>query len=303
MKPLASRIAVVAGASRGAGRGIALALGDAGATVYVAGRTTRAGPRPRDGASGTIEETAAEVTERGGTGIAVRADLTDAADVTALFERVVADRGRLDLLANAVWGAADGAGSLEEWQAAWGRPFWEQPAGQWRDMMSAGPYAYWLAAREAARIMAANGGGLIVGVTDGIIVAEGQAPPPPTELGGYIGNGVLWDLAHVAINRMLYAMSVEAKKAKIAVLALMPGFMRTERVVALLRTDEQKKMMRFDLSESPEYLGRAVAALAADRKVLKKTGRIHLVADLAREYGFTDVDGRVVPRFAPFGGP
>jgi NAD(P)-dependent dehydrogenase (short-subunit alcohol dehydrogenase family) len=265
--------------------------------------THGAGPRPRDGASGTIEETAAEVTERGGTGIAVRADLTDAADVTALFERVVADRGRLDLLANAVWGAADGAGSLEEWQAAWGRPFWEQPAGQWRDMMSAGPYAYWLAAREAARIMAANGGGLIVGVTDGIIVAEGQAPPPPTELGGYIGNGVLWDLAHVAINRMLYAMSVEAKKAKIAVLALMPGFMRTERVVALLRTDEQKKMMRFDLSESPEYLGRAVAALAADRKVLKKTGRIHLVADLAREYGFTDVDGRVVPRFAPFGGP
>jgi NAD(P)-dependent dehydrogenase (short-subunit alcohol dehydrogenase family) len=200
-----------------------------------------------------------------------------------------------------VWGAADGAVTLEDWQAAWGRPFWEQPAGQWQDMMSAGPFAYWLAAREAARIMVANGGGLIVGVTDGIMVPEGEEPPHPTEVGGYMGSGVLWDLAHVAINRMLHTMSIEAKKSKIAVLTLMPGFMRTERVVALLKTDEQKKMMRFDLSESTEYVGRAVAALAADRNVLKKTGRIHMVADLAREYGFTDVDGRAVPRFAPFG--
>lgn len=301
MQPLDQRVAIVAGASRGAGRGIALALGDAGATVYVTGRTTRAGPAPFDGAPGTVEDTADEVTARGGVGIAAATDMTDEVAVAGLFERVRSEQGRLDVLANAVWGAADGARTLEEWQAAWGRPFWEQPASQWRDMMAAGPCAYWLAAREAARLMSERSGGLIVGVTDGIIVPEGETPPPPTESGGYTGNGVLWDLAHIAINRMLYTMSVEAKKQKVAVITLMPGFMRTERVVALLKTEEQRKMMRFDLSESTEYVGRAVAALAADRKVMNKTGRIHLVADLAREYRFTDVDGRVIPRFAPFG--
>jgi NAD(P)-dependent dehydrogenase (short-subunit alcohol dehydrogenase family) len=292
MKPLKGKVAVVAGASRGAGRGIALALGEAGATVYVVGRTTRGGPKPPDGAPGTVEDTAEEVTARGGVGVAARADCTSEAEVAAVFERVRGEQGRLDVLANAVWGAADAAPmSVEEWQASWGRPFWELPTDQWRHMMTGGPYAYLLASAQAARMMVGQGGGLIVGVTDGVV--EGAAAD------GY-GGQLIWELAHLCINRMLHWMSVEAKPHKIAVVTLMPGFMQTERVLMALKTEEQKKMMGFDKSESTEYLGRAVAALAADPKVLEKTGKIHFVADLAREYGFTDVDGRQVPRFNPF---
>ena len=117
---------------------------------------------------------------------------------------------------------------------------------------------------------------------------------------GEISGALIWHLAHEYINRLMKGISAEAKKQKIAVVTLMPGFMKTERVVQYLDGDEKmKKMFRFDLAESTEYVGRAVAGLAADKKVLAKTGRIHFVADLATEYGFTDIDGRKVPRFAP----
>jgi NAD(P)-dependent dehydrogenase (short-subunit alcohol dehydrogenase family) len=290
MQPLQGKVAVVAGASRGAGRGIARALGAAGATVYVLGRTSRGGPPPADGAPGTIEDTAEDVTARGGVGIPVRADCTSEAEVVAAFERVGREQGRLDVLANAVWGMADGFPSMEDWQASWNRPFWEQPLRQWPAMMQAGPYAYFLASYHAARQMVKAGKGLIVGVTDGIV--EGST--------GEYGGQLVWDLAHHCINRLLLGMSVEAKPHNVAVVTLMPGFMQTERVLMSVKTEELKKMFRFDKSESPEYLGRAVAALAADEKVIEKTGKIHFVADLAREYGFTDVDGRYVPRFNPF---
>jgi NAD(P)-dependent dehydrogenase (short-subunit alcohol dehydrogenase family) len=291
MKPLKDKVAVVAGASRGAGRGIALALGEAGATVYVAARTVRGGPRPPDGAPGTIEETAEEISSRGGCGIAVRTDCTALADVAALFDRVHEEQGKLDVLANAVWGGADAFQSMEDWQESWRRPFWEQPFNQWNQMIVAGPIAYYLASCHAARLMAAGGGGLIVGVTDGII--DGT---PPEEYQGQL----MWDLGHHCINRLMLGMSVEGKPHRIAVVTLMPGFMRTERVMMNLKTEELKKMFRFDLSESVEYIGRAVAALATDSDVLNKTGAIHFVADLAREYGFTDVDGKAIPRFRPF---
>jgi NAD(P)-dependent dehydrogenase (short-subunit alcohol dehydrogenase family) len=110
---------------------------------------------------------------------------------------------------------------------------------------------------------------------------------------------LVWDLAHHCINRLMLGLSAEAKPHHIAVVTLMPGFMRTENVLRVLATPEQKKMFRLDLSETPEYLGRAVAALAADENVAEKSGKIHFVADLAREYGFTDVDGRTIPRFDP----
>jgi NAD(P)-dependent dehydrogenase (short-subunit alcohol dehydrogenase family) len=291
MQRLKGKVAVVAGASRGAGRGIALALGEAGATVYVTGRTTRSGPKPADDAPGTVEDTAEQVTARGGVGIPVRADYTVATDVAAVFERVRREQGKLDVLANAVWGGADAFPSMEEWQASWSRPFWEQPLDLWQHMMTAGPHAYLLASCHAARLMAAAGKGLIVGVTDGVI--DGA---PAGEYGGQL----VWDLAHVCINRMLLGMGVEGKPHNIAVLTLMPGFMQTERVLRNLKTEEMKQMFRFDRSESPEYLGRAVAALAADANVLEKTGKILFVADLAQEYGFTDVDGRLIPRFFPF---
>lgn len=293
-------VAVVAGASRGAGRGIALALGDAGATVYAVGRTSRAGAPPLDGAPGTVEETAELVTARGGVGIAVRADCTSETEVAAVFERVEREQGHLDLLAMAVWGAADGTRSTEEQLAGWGTPFWERSTDEWRRMMDGGPRAYYLTAFHAMRLMAPRRRGLIVGLTDGMMEGTPDAVLAGKELGGYDGM-LLWDLSHVTINRLLLDMSADARKHRIAVVTLMPGFMQTERVARHMTTEAARRQMRYDLSESVEYVGRAVAALAADPKVLAKSGRIHFVADLAAEYGFTDVDGRRVPRFDPFG--
>jgi NAD(P)-dependent dehydrogenase (short-subunit alcohol dehydrogenase family) len=289
MESLKGKVAVVAGASRGAGRGIALALGGAGATVYVVGRTTAGGPKPADGAPGTIEDTAGEVNSRGGIGIPVRADCTIEGEVADVFERVKREQGTLDVLANAVWGAADAAyGTIDEWIESWRRPFWKQPFDSWRHMMTAGPYAYFLGSTYAARLMVEQGRGLIVGVTDGVVEGAG------TER--YQGQ-LIWDLAHHSINRLMLGMAHEAKRHHVAVITLMPGFMRTERVLMTLKTEKYKKMFRFDKSESVEYIGRAVAALAGDPDVIKKTGKIHFVADLAREYGFTDADGRFIPRF------
>jgi NAD(P)-dependent dehydrogenase (short-subunit alcohol dehydrogenase family) len=285
MKPLEGKIAIVAGSSRGAGRGIALALGDCGATVYVAARTSRAnipkkpGPKPADTAPGTIEDTAAEVTARGGKGVAVRADLSDGEQVAALFQRVQKDHGRLDLLANSVWTA--------NCMPVWSKKFWDLSAGLWRD--AAGTIsACWLTSVHAARLMAEKRGGLIVHVTDNLY-------PDPSAWRGQI----LHDLGHECINRLVMGMSRDGKNAKVAVVGLNPGFMRTERVLMHMTTAARKKQYRFDLSESPEYIGRAVAALAADRRVLQKTGQLLWACDLAQEYGFTDVDGRVIPRFDP----
>lgn len=283
--PLRGQVAVVTGSTRGAGKGIALALGEAGATVYVTGRSSREGAPPEDGAPGTVEDTAEEVTARGGRGIPVCVDCTSEQEVAQLFARVEAKQGRLDVLANAVWGGNERLDVL-----AWGRPFWEQPMDAWERTMGAGPRAYVLASREAARRMAAQGsGGLIVHVTDGLM-ADGSKP--------YAGH-LATDLAHACIDRMVEGMSADLRPFHVAVLALMPGFMRTERVLRHLKTDAQKRQMRFDLSETPEYLGRAVAALAADPQRLRHTGQRTWVADLAREYGFTDLDGRQPARFDP----
>jgi NAD(P)-dependent dehydrogenase (short-subunit alcohol dehydrogenase family) len=291
MPSLKGKVAVVAGASRGAGRGIALALGSAHATTYVVGRTVRGGPKPPDGAEGTIDHTAEEVTARGGKGIAVRVDCTIESDVAALFDRVQEEHGKVDILANAVFGGAEVFATMDEWLAAMGRPFWDQPISQWRSMMTAGAFAYYLTSYHAARLMANAREGLIVGVTDGVIAGASADD--------YQGQ-LIWDLSHTCINRLMLGMAVEGKAHGIAVVTLMPGFMRTERVLMNLKTDELKKMFRFDKSESPEYIGRAVAALAADTNVMAKTGKIHFVADLASEYGFTDIDGRYIPKFDPF---
>jgi len=283
VKPLQGKAAIVAGSSRGAGRGIALALGDSGATVYVSARTSRAvlktAPAPADNAPGTIEDTAEEVTARGGKGIAVRADLSDGKQVAALFQRVKRDHGHLDLLANSVWSA--------NFMPVWSSKFWDLSAGLWRDA-AATLSACWLTSVHAARLMAQKGGGLIVHVTD-------NHHPDPSAWRGQI----LHDMGHECINRFVAGMSRDGKNAKIAVVGLNPGFMRTERVLMHMTTAARKKQFRFDLSESPEYIGRAVAALAADRRVLKKTGQLLWACDLAQEYGFTDIDGRLIQRFDP----
>jgi NAD(P)-dependent dehydrogenase (short-subunit alcohol dehydrogenase family) len=278
---LAGKVAVVAGASRGAGRGIAVALGDAGATVYVAGRTTRAGPKPVDGAPGTIEDTAEEVTRRGGQGIAARTDCMAEADVSALFDRVAKQQGRLDVLVNAVWGGNEMFGRAE------GTAFWELDEGSWRGHAGS-PGAHLSTALHAARLMAPRRSGLLVSITE-----------PTSEKWGKGGSlfWMLWALGHHAINRVVETASRDLKKAGVAIVALAPGFMRTERVLMHLKTEKEKKAYGFDQSESTEYVGRAVAALAGDPEVLRHSGKLLYAADLAVDYGFTDVDGKQVANF------
>jgi len=278
MKPLQGKIAVVAGSSRGAGKGIALSLGDAGATVYVAARTSRHGPKPADGAPGTVEDTAEE-SARGGQGIAVRADLGNEEEAAALFRRVEEEQGRLDLMVDSAWGA--------NFMPEWSKPFWGLSAGVWRDTLCT-INAAWLTSVHAARIMVKQGSGLIIHVTDNL----------HPDASAYRGH-ILWDLGHEFLNRLVADMGRELKKRKVAVVGLNPGFMRTERVLMHMTTEAIKKQFRFDLSETVEYVGRAAAALAADPAVLRKTGELLWAADLATEYGFTDVDGRVIPVFDP----
>ena len=286
MPDLRGKVAVVTGASRGAGRGIALALGECGATVYVTGRTVRGGPKPRDGVPGTIEDTADEVSARGGKGIAVRVDHTIEAEVAALFDRVRREQRRLDILANSVWGGGEPYVE-KDWMK---RPFWELESCGWRETMMAGAYAYLLSTVHAARLMVRRGGrrgGLIAYVTEPILEKYDRSGPP---------FWMFWMLAHRCINRMAEAMARDLAKRRIAIVALAPGWMRTERVM-MYTSEKLKKSARFAKSESTEYVGRAVAALAADPKLLRHSGKLLFVGDLAREYGFRDADGRAVPNF------
>ena len=263
---LRGRVAVVTGASRGAGRAIALVLGEAGATVYVTGRSTRSGSTTEN-LPGTIEETAELVSGRGGHGIPVRVDHTLDAEVEALFERVRDEHSRLDLLVNNAWGGYE---NYRDFDA----PFWEQPLERWDQMYTAGVRTNIVASRFAAPLMLQQGSGLIVSTVAWAYDA-------------YLGN-LLYDSAKAAIIRIAFGMAHELRPHGVAALALAPGFMRTERVLA---AHEQTP---FDLSatESSEYLGRAVAALAADPAVLARSGQFLTVGDLARSYGFTDADGR-----------
>jgi NAD(P)-dependent dehydrogenase (short-subunit alcohol dehydrogenase family) len=276
MPTLRGKVAIVGGASRGGGRGIALALGDAGATVYVAARTARGGPLPSDGAPGSVEDTAEEVSRRGGIGIPFRCNLDDEAQVAALFARVEKDQGRLDILANSAW--------APHCMEIWGTPFWELDPEYWREMQRT-VASYWLTAAHAGRLMAEQGSGLIAFVTD-------NYPDDPSKYRGQI----LHDLGHESINRLVAGMAKAAKKRGIAVVGVNSGFMQTERVLMSMKTEADKQMFRFHLSESVEFLGRAVAALAADAEVLRHSGKLLWAADLAEQYGFTDVDGRI-PRF------
>jgi NAD(P)-dependent dehydrogenase (short-subunit alcohol dehydrogenase family) len=274
MPRLKGTIAVVTGASRGAGLGIAVVLGEDGATVYVTGRSSRGG-RATEGLPGTVEEAAEAVTARGGVGVPVRCDHTVDAEVEALFERVRQERGRLDILVNNVWGGYEGH-EHERFAA----PFWEQPVRHWDGMFTAGLRAHLTASRLAIPLMLPQRSGLIVSTT-------------AWDRDRYLGN-LYYDVAKTAVNRMTYGLACELRPHGIVAVALAPGFMRTERVLAAHR------QAPFDLSgtESPEYLGRAVAALAADPDTMRKSGSVQAVGNLAAEYGFTDIDGRWVPPFA-----
>lgn len=206
MKPLAGKVAVVTGASRSAGRGIALALGEQGATVYVTGRSTKGGTTT-SGQPKTVEETAELVANRGGVGAAVPTDHTDDAQVAALFERVRRERGSLDVLVNNVWGGYE---NVEDY----GAPFWEQPVWRWDKMNTAGVRAHFTATRLAVPLMLPRKVGLIVSTTFGV----------PNR---YLDH-VLYDVAKTAVNRFVFAAATELRPYKIAAVAISPGVLRNE---------------------------------------------------------------------------
>jgi NAD(P)-dependent dehydrogenase (short-subunit alcohol dehydrogenase family) len=275
MKKLQGKVAVVTGASRGAGRGIACVLGEAGATVYVTGRSTRGVPTT-DSMPGTIEDTAEEVSQRGGHGIPAPCDHTVDEQVRALFERVEREQGRLDLLVNNAWG-----GYEQHDYRKFGAPFHEQPLRHWNGMFTAGVRAAMVASRLAIPLMLPQRQGLIANIT-------------AWDRDKFLVN-VFYDVAKNAINRMTYGLARELKPHHIAAVAVAPGFMRTERVAGAFEAAGNKDYLNF--TESPEYAGRAVVALASDKNVLEKSGKVLAVGDLAEEYGFTDIDGRRIAAF------
>jgi NAD(P)-dependent dehydrogenase (short-subunit alcohol dehydrogenase family) len=277
MQTLQNQIAVVAGATRGAGRGIACMLGEAGATVYCTGRSIRG--RPASGSRPeTIEETAELVTGRGGNGIWVQVDHTDEAQVKGLFERIETETGRLDILVNDVWGGD----ALTEW----GRPFWQLSPEKGFLMLARAVNAHILTSRYGVPLMVRQNTGLIVEITDGDEAFNRH----------YRGN-LFYDLAKISAMRLAYGMACELRDTGITALALTPGFLRSEAMLDHFGVTEEnwqdaiKKDPYFAESESPYFIGRAVAALAADADVREKSGQSLSTWDLAKAYGFTDLNG------------
>jgi NAD(P)-dependent dehydrogenase (short-subunit alcohol dehydrogenase family) len=286
-KVLQGRIALVAGATRGAGRGIAIALGEAGATVYCTGRSSRKRRPPTPGRPETIEETAELVTAAGGRGISVRVDHTKPAEVKKLVATIKRRHKGLDILVNDVWGGD----ALTEW----GKPFWTVNLENGLRMLKQAIHSHIITSHYALPLMLGRRRGIIFEITDG-------------DAFYYRGN-LFYDLVKISVIRLAFAMARELRKRDIVSLALTPGFLRSERVLEHFgvseanwkqagkrninqnSADQNDAPADFLVSESPRYIGRAVVALAADPKVKKKSGRVFSSWALAREYGFTDLDG------------
>lgn len=288
---LKGKVALVVGATRGAGRGIACMLGEAGATVYCTGRSTRADraqkedPIGRSGADSpfelerrpeTIEETAEMVDAYGGAGIPVRVDHTVESEVKALFERIRLEQGRLDILVNDIWGG--------DALTQWGTPFWQLSIAKGKLMLERAVMAHIMASRYGAPLMIETGAGLIVEITDG-------------DTDAYRGN-LFYDLAKACAIRLAQAMAEELRPHNVTALAVTPGYLRSEAMLDFFGVTEAnwqegaQKDPHFIASETPFYIGRAIAALAADPNVASKSGGVYSSWGLAREYGFTDIDGR-----------
>jgi NAD(P)-dependent dehydrogenase (short-subunit alcohol dehydrogenase family) len=257
---LADRVALVTGASRGAGRGIATVLGDEGATVYVTGRSVR-GRGTTLGRPGSIDETAEQITARGGIGIAVQCDHTDDGQVERLFERVRGEAGRLDLLVNNAWGGYELSPDPS-------LPFWAIELRHWDLMFTAGLRAAVTASRLAAPMMIAARRGLIVNITVVFARPHGHA---------------FYEVVKRAMNTLTEQLADDLRPHGVAAVGVAPGWMRLERMN--LNTEQAAQ------TESAEFPGRGVAALAADPDVLARSGGIFTTPELARDYGFTDVDG------------
>lgn len=276
MKPLEGKIAVVAGSTRGAGRGIAVMLGAAGATVYCTGRSVRGNPsdlnRPE-----TIEETADLVSSQGGVGIPVRVDHTAEEEVKGLFERIKEEQsGRLDILVNDIWGG--------EKLIQWNTPFWDHSLQNGLLAQERAVHAHLMTSYYGAPLMAARKNGLIIEVTDG----KGY---------GYRGN-LFYSLAKISAVHLAAAMAEELRSHHVTALAVTPGFLRSEEMLEHFGVGEEnwrdaiQKDPHYSESETPYFLGRGIAALAGDPQVFEKTGKVLASWDLSDEYGFTDVDGR-----------
>jgi NAD(P)-dependent dehydrogenase (short-subunit alcohol dehydrogenase family) len=265
MTDLKGRVALVTGASRGIGKGCALELGAAGATVYVTGRTVLAGSDPLPG---TIGETAAEIDALGGKGIAVACDHRDDAQVEALFERLRTDHGRLDVLVN-------NAFIITPTLTA-GRRFWENPISDWDDMLDVGTRSAYVASWHAAHLMIPRERGLIINVS-----SSGAA-----EYAWHVAYGV----GKCALDRLTADSARELRRHGIAVVSLWPGLVITER---LRSQPDLESRLDTSCAETPRFTGRACAALAADPEVLRWSGRALACRELADSYGFSDVDGRL----------
>ncbi len=275
---LAGKVALVAGATRGAGRGIAIELGAAGATVYVTGRSARGRPseyaRPE-----TIEETAELVTEAGGQGIAVRVDHLVPAEVRALAERIEAEQGRLDILVNDIWGGE----KLFEWN----KPVWDHDLANGLRLLRLGIDTHLITAHFALPLMIRQPGGLLVEVTDGTAAYNAD----------HYRLSPFYDLAKTAVNRMAWAHAKDLEKFGATAVSLTPGWLRSEMMLEAFGVREDNwreaaaKVPHFVISESPRFVGRAVAALAADPERGRWNGQSLSSGGLAQVYGFTDLDG------------
>src|SRR5918992_2661832 len=288
LKPLSERVAVVAGATRGAGRGIARMLGEAGATVYCTGRSSRARPNSSThvnaGRPETIEETAEMVTADGGTGIPVRVDHTDDDEVAALFDRVRREKNRLDVLAIVM------TGQPASWQT-----FLDESPTAGRHFVESWIWPHIETAWHAARLMVQHGSGLIIELVEQDNV-------------GYHG-AFYFDMMETLLKRLVFALANDLGKQGVTAVAIGPGFMRTEAILegfgvtetnwrdAL--TNPQAAAAGWGGSETPCFVGRAVAALAADPNVSRKNGGIYTTRSLSQEYGLIDIDG-TRPDYAAF---
>ncbi|MEU6983775.1 SDR family oxidoreductase [Streptomyces sp. NPDC046324] len=277
-KPLSGRIALVAGATRGAGRAIAVALGTAGATVYVTGRTTRDKVSEVGRTTETIEQTAELVTAAGGEGIAVPTDHLETDQVQALVERIDTEQGRLDILVNDVWGG--------EHLVEFDKKVWETDLTGGLRMLELGVRTHAITSRLAVPLLIRHPGSLVVEMTDGT-----------AEYNTRFRLNFFYDLVKNAPLRMAFALAHDLEGVGGTAVALTPGWLRSEQMLAAFGVTEEnwrdaiEKIPGFEIAESPTYVGRAVAALAADPDRARWNGRSLSSGQLAKEYGFTDVDG------------
>jgi NAD(P)-dependent dehydrogenase (short-subunit alcohol dehydrogenase family) len=276
--PLEGKIALVSGATRGGGRGIAVALGEAGATVYATGRSTRERRSEVDRPE-TIEETAELVTEAGGEGIAVAVDHLDPGQVGRLVERIDSEHGRLDVLVNDIWGA--------EHLFEWNTPVWEHDLERGLRLLRLAVDTHLITSHHALPLLVRSPGGLVVEVTDGTAAYNAD----------HYRVSMFYDLAKTSVTRIAWALAQELRSHEGTAVALTPGWMRSEAMLENYRVSESnwreatERTPHFCISETPRYLGRAVAALAGDPDRSRWSGQSLSSGQLAQVYGFTDVDG------------